>query len=197
MIRKGPVPFLSQTLVLTCSSFPPSLLSQDLTAFEQALLENPLSLFVKYTFLYLFAGKMDGSHVVPFSPLFTDTKERVQCAVSTLCMIVAGALIYIGLEGGKEGGLARIGSIYMMPLLVFNAWITMVTYLQHHDEDTKVYAEGEWNYIKGALETIDREYGMGIDGKEEGREEGGEKGMNVHFHPFLFFPCLVFDFMSR
>jgi len=172
MIRKGPVPSLSQTLVLTCSSFPPSLLSQDLTAFEQALLENPLSLFVKYTFLYLFAGKMDGSHVVPFSPLFTDTKERVQCAVSTLCMIVAGALVYIGLEGGKEGGLARIGSIYMMPLLVFNAWITMVTYLQHHDEDTKVYAEGEWNYIKGALETIDREYGMGIDGKEGGREAG-------------------------
>nr|AQX92138.1 Om [Nannochloropsis oceanica] len=136
---------------------------EDLTPFEQALLENPLSLFIKYTFLYLFAGKMDGSHVVPFSPLFTDTKERVQCAVSTLGMVVAGALVYIGLEGGKEGGMARIGSIYVVPLLVFNAWITMVTYLQHHDEDTKVYAEGEWNYIKGALETIDREYGMGID----------------------------------
>ncbi|TFJ86925.1 hypothetical protein NSK_002013 [Nannochloropsis salina CCMP1776] len=136
---------------------------KDLTPFEQALLENPLSLFIKYTFLYLFAGKLDGSHVLPTSPLFSGTKERIQCAVSTLCMLVAGVLIYVGLEGGAEGGLARIGSMYLIPLLVFNAWITMVTYLQHHDEDTKVYAEGEWSYIKGALETIDREYGMGID----------------------------------
>jgi fatty acid desaturase len=119
------------------------------------------------------------SHVLPTSPLFSGTKERIQCAVSTLCMLVAGVLIYVGLEGGAEGGLARIGSMYLIPLLVFNAWITMVTYLQHHDEDTKVYAEGEWSYVMGALETIDREYGMGIDGeggREEGREEmGGSK----------------------
>jgi hypothetical protein len=26
------------------------------------LLENPLSLFIKYTFLYLFAGKLDGRY---------------------------------------------------------------------------------------------------------------------------------------
>ena len=43
--------------------------------------------------------------------------------------------------------------------------ITLVTYLQHHDEDTIVYEEGEWNYVKGALQTIDREYGFGLDGR--------------------------------
>lgn len=33
---------------------------QNLTDFEEALLENPLSMFIKYTFLYLVAGKLDG-----------------------------------------------------------------------------------------------------------------------------------------
>ncbi len=38
----------------------------DLTDFEEALLENPLSMFVKYTLLYLLAGKMDGRCVALF-----------------------------------------------------------------------------------------------------------------------------------
>lgn len=121
----------------------------DLTDFEEALLENPLSMFVKYTLLYLLAGKMDGSHVVPFSQLFTDTTERVQCAVSTLAM---GAAFY-GVYWTLGGDWRLIGSMYGVPLMVFNAWITLVTYLQHHDEDTIVFEEGEWNYIKGALQT--------------------------------------------
>jgi hypothetical protein len=49
---------------------------EDLNAFEQALLECPLSMFIKYTFLYLIAGKRDGSHMSPFSKLFTDNTER-------------------------------------------------------------------------------------------------------------------------
>lgn len=145
--------------------------------------------------------------MIPFSKLFSDTKERVQCFVSTLAMGAAGYLIYWGLGGDWH----KIGMMYGVPLLVFNAWITLVTYLQvggwvggvclfcgggrgtgwvgcacmvrldvsvgltmhayirqsrtqHHDEDTIVFEEGEWNYVKGALQTIDREYGMGIDG---------------------------------
>ena len=38
----------------------PQEIYQNLTDFEEALLENPLSMFIKYTFLYLVAGKLDG-----------------------------------------------------------------------------------------------------------------------------------------
>lgn len=42
---------------------------------------------------------LSSSHVVPFSKLFTDTKERVQCLVSTLAMVAAGLAVYFGLGG--------------------------------------------------------------------------------------------------
>lgn len=126
---------------------------------EEMILECPLSMFVKFTFFYLVAGKCDGSHVYPGSSLFQNTTERIQCAVSTLSVVACASAVYVLLEGDWS----RIWSMYLVPILIFNAWITMVTYLQHHDEDTLVFENGEWNYVKGALQTIDRVYGMGID----------------------------------
>jgi fatty acid desaturase len=52
---------------------------------------------------------------------------------------------------------------YLAPYLCFSWWLFAVTYLQHHDEDTETYAEGEWEYVLGGLQTIDREFGLGID----------------------------------
>ena len=52
---------------------------------------------------------------------------------------------------------------YLAPYLCFSWWLFTVTYLQHHDYDTKAYGEGEWEYVLGGLETIDREFGHGVD----------------------------------
>ena len=50
--------------------------------------------------------------------------------------------------------------------LVFSWWLVTVTYLQHHDdklEDTIIYGDESWNFLNGALQTVDRTYNFGID----------------------------------
>jgi hypothetical protein len=42
-------------------------------------------------------------------------------------------------------------------------WLFIVTYMQHHHDDAKVYKEGAWNFLDGGLETVDRKMGWGVD----------------------------------
>jgi hypothetical protein len=51
---------------------------------------------------------------------------RIQCAVSTLSVVACASTVYVLLEGDWS----RIWSMYLVPILIFNGWITMVTYLQ-------------------------------------------------------------------
>ena len=39
----------------------------------------------------------------------------------------------------------------------------MVTYLQHHSEDGKLYTDETYTFVKGAFETVDRSYGKWTD----------------------------------
>jgi acyl-lipid omega-3 desaturase len=55
---------------------------------------------------------------------------------------------------------------YGMSWFVFSWWIITVTYLQHNDnsvEETIVYGDKSWTFVKGALQTVDRSYGSIID----------------------------------
>lgn len=85
---------------------------EDLNAFEQALLECPLSMFIKYTFLYLIAGKRDGSHMSPFSKLFTDNTERCGLWLFSYfitahrLLLACRPLVWIGVHAD---GLCRMG----------------------------------------------------------------------------------------
>ncbi|XP_047270676.1 omega-3 fatty acid desaturase, endoplasmic reticulum-like isoform X4 [Capsicum annuum] len=46
--------------------------------------------------------------------------------------------------------------------LVFVMWLDFVTYLHHHGYEQKLpwYRGKEWNYLRGGLTTIDRDYGI-------------------------------------
>ncbi|KAH7695664.1 Fatty acid desaturase family protein, partial [Aphelenchoides avenae] len=119
----------------------------------------PLSNFIKWQVIYQMFGVPDGSHYWPWSDLFTTPRERVQCAISTaacfLCATVAFVLCdYSVLAWFKY---------YFVPVLCQGYWLVMITVLQHQDDDTEVYEDGTWTFVRGQLQTIDREYGMGVD----------------------------------
>ncbi|KAI6181259.1 Fatty acid desaturase, type 1 domain-containing protein [Aphelenchoides besseyi] len=108
---------------------------------------------------YTMLGLPDGSHFYPFSSLFTTRRERIQCAISSLCCLASAYIAFVLCDYD----FVRWLKYYEVPLMFFGLWLVMVTYLQHSHEETKVYEEGHWTFVKGQSETIDRKYGFGID----------------------------------
>jgi len=49
---------------------------------------------------------------------------------------------------------------YWGPYLVVNCWLVSYTWLHHTDPSIPHYDEKEWTWMKGALSTIDRDYGI-------------------------------------
>merc|ERR1712161_81151 len=63
---------------------------------------------------------------------------------------------------------ARMGTsnftvVCMVPWLVMSFWLFMVTYLQHHSDDGKLYTDDTYTFERGAFETVDRDYGTWIN----------------------------------
>jgi omega-6 fatty acid desaturase (delta-12 desaturase) len=57
-------------------------------------------------------------------------------------------------------GVAPVLLWYGGPYLFANAWLVLYTWLQHTDPSIPHYGDDEWTWVKGALSTIDRPYGI-------------------------------------
>lgn len=109
---------------------------------------------------YLYYGASDGSHIFPFSDLYKNSsiKDRIKCVISTfLCLIFLFSL-YI-----YTGSIKMLFLFYGGPWFIFCSWLFIVTYMQHHKEETIIFDDSNWSYLDGALETIDRNFNYGID----------------------------------
>ena len=107
-------------------------------------------------FVYLMVGVPDGGHVIPFyGRLWEDqtlkTKFRGLLS-SCLSIATAGSL-------WKVMGTADFSVVCMVPWMVMSFWLFMVTYLQHHSDEGKLYTDKTHTFVKGAFETVDRSYG--------------------------------------
>ncbi len=50
--------------------------------------------------------------------------------------------------------------MYIAPYLIVNMWLVMITLLQHTHPSLPHYNDQEWEWLRGALSTVDRSYGL-------------------------------------
>lgn len=75
---------------------------------------------------------------------------------------VAGMIGCLAAWAAKAGG-AQVAALYGGPLMVVNAWLVLITWLQHTEVDVPHFDAANWSFIKGALHTVDRPYGKVLD----------------------------------
>ena len=106
-------------------------------------------------------GKKNGwftgvNHFNPSSPLY-DEREAPWIIVSDIGIaITVTALVYLG----NTFGWSNMFVWYFLPYLWVNHWLVAITYLQHTDPSLPHYTAEEWNFVRGAAATIDREFGF-------------------------------------
>ena len=108
--------------------------------------------------LYLFRRSPNrrGSHFLPQSDLFRPS-EKWEVLTSTASLIA-----FVGFLGfvAWQWGLVFLLKYYVVPYVIFVMWLDLVTFLHHTEDDIPWYRGDDWYYLKGALSTIDRDYGF-------------------------------------
>lgn len=95
-------------------------------------------------------------HFRPSSPMFPQ-KVSFKIFLSTAGIVASlGGLAYASMEYGFMPVLLW----YLNPYFFVNAWLVLYTWLQHNDPSVPHYGDGEWTWVRGALSTIDRPYGI-------------------------------------
>eukprot|EP00461_Guttulinopsis_vulgaris_P000455 UN00455 len=114
--------------------------------------------------VYLFANisgrryPKDGplpNHFLPSSPIFSK-EERKLIIISDIALLVYLFLFY---KFAAAYGVPTFICLYFIPYMVTNWWLVTITLLQHTHPALPHFSHERWNYIQGALATIDRDYG--------------------------------------
>jgi len=97
------------------------------------------------------------NHFVPSSPIFTTDKERFQVILSDVALLLV--LSFFGyLSFRFSFGLFL--KLYFVPYLIVNLFLVLITFLQHTDHTLPHYSNQDWDWLRGALATVDRNFGV-------------------------------------
>ncbi|PHT33205.1 Omega-6 fatty acid desaturase, endoplasmic reticulum [Capsicum baccatum] len=95
-------------------------------------------------------------HYDPYGPIY-NKRERLWIYVSDVGVIATAYVLY---RVALAQGLAWLVCIYGMPLVFLNCFLTLLTYLNHTHPSVPYYDSSEWDWLRGALCTVDRDTGI-------------------------------------
>lgn len=96
------------------------------------------------------------SHFNTESPIFSD-REKFFIFVSDVALLTVVSGLYVL---GSTFGFVWLLKMYVVPLLIVNMFLVLITYLQHTHPALPHYDSSEWDWLRGALATMDRDYGI-------------------------------------
>ncbi|KAJ1545625.1 hypothetical protein HK405_007790 [Cladochytrium tenue] len=95
------------------------------------------------------------SHFDPSAPIFSPA-QFAQVVASDVGVALALGLLWRAVSVFGPGAVI---CYYGVPYLWVNHWLVMITYLQHTDARVPHYAADAWDFVAGALATVDRDFG--------------------------------------
>jgi len=138
------------------------------SAWQEAIETSPLyviyCVFIYLVFgwpAYLFSHKSGQkydeytSHFHPNSPIF-NKKQRNQVLISDAALLIVVAMIALSIYMTSFWTMVKF---YGIPYLIVNGFLVTITLLQHTDVYLPHYTPESWDFVKGALTTVDRDYG--------------------------------------
>jgi omega-3 fatty acid desaturase (delta-15 desaturase) len=124
-------------------------LAEKIVRYYAFLLAYPVYLFMR-------SPSKEGSHFLPNSSLFKPQEKWDIITSTCLWVCMAGLLAFFTYQWGWMWLL----KYYAGPYIVFIIWLDLVTFLHHTEPDLPWYRGEDWTFLKGAISSIDRNYGL-------------------------------------
>lgn len=102
-----------------------------------------------------YKGKTN-DHFTPSSVLFKESQYNGVVVTDIFLFSWIAVLIF---AVAPALGFFPFIKLYFIPYLNNNFWLVLITFLQHTDVFLPHYAHSEWSYVRGALATVDRDFG--------------------------------------
>jgi len=96
------------------------------------------------------------SHFNPFCKLF-NASQRKGVIASDIALLIWCYTLY---QLCTITSFVILVKFYFLPLMWVNFWLVTITFLQHTDTDIPRYHQSSWTWLRGALGTMDRDYGI-------------------------------------